>query len=106
MSVIVIAPVESHKLAIGISISLGKSNFVVYLLIVVFGYCWRAVIAGNTRNMNHTTPIANNISRISENIFQQLREISLTTSQTLKNKAFPAITSQKQTPRPRGTFRH
>jgi hypothetical protein len=28
MSVIVMAPVESHKLAVGISISLGKSNFV------------------------------------------------------------------------------
>jgi hypothetical protein len=41
MSVIVMAPVESHKSAVGISISLGKSNFVFILyrggLVIVVG---------------------------------------------------------------------
>jgi hypothetical protein len=50
--------------------------------LVWFGYCWRAVIAGNGINLNHGGNIANNILQISENIFQQLREISLTTHQT------------------------
>jgi hypothetical protein len=59
MSVIVMAPVESHKSAVGISISLGKSNFVVYLFIVVVGYCWRALFAGNESNLNHGWDIAN-----------------------------------------------
>jgi hypothetical protein len=60
----------------------------------LFGYCWRAVIAGNTRNMNHGGKIANNYLRISENIFHRFIEILLTSYQTLKNKAFHAITSQ------------
>jgi hypothetical protein len=37
MSVIAIAPVESHKSAVGISISLGKSNFV---FMSWFGLVW------------------------------------------------------------------
>jgi hypothetical protein len=48
-----------------------------------FGYCWRAVIAGNGINLNHGWDIANNYSQTSENIFQQFIEINLTTSQTL-----------------------
>jgi hypothetical protein len=54
--------------------------------------------------MNHGGGIANNYLPICENIFQQLREISLTTSQTLKNKAFPTITSKKQISWPALTF--
>jgi hypothetical protein len=42
--------------------------------------------------------------RISENIFQQFIEIRLTSHQTLKNKAFHAITSKEQIPRPQGNF--
>jgi len=43
MSVIVMAPVESHKSAVGISISLGKSNF-------VFMYRWFGLVwLGNVK---------------------------------------------------------
>jgi hypothetical protein len=50
---------------------------------VVFGYCWRAVIAGNESKVEHGWNIANNYLQISENIFQQFNKISLTNSQTL-----------------------
>jgi hypothetical protein len=47
-----------------------------------FVYYWRALFAGNGINLNHGWNIANNYLRISENIFHQSREISLTNSQT------------------------
>ena len=62
--------------------------------LVWFG--WRAVIAGNESNLRHGGNIANNYLRISENIFQQLREIRLTTHEALKIKAFYAITSKAE----------
>jgi hypothetical protein len=37
--------------------------------IVVFVYCWRALFAGNTRNMDHGGGIANIILLISETFF-------------------------------------
>jgi hypothetical protein len=46
--------------------------------------------------------IANNYLRISENIFHQLREISLTTHETLYFQAFPSITSHEEIPWPQG----
>jgi hypothetical protein len=75
----------------------------VYFFIVV-GLVWCALFAGNAINLEHDGSIANNYLRISENIFQQLREINLTTSQTLYFQAFPSITSHEQIPRPRETF--
>jgi hypothetical protein len=86
---------------VGISISLGKSNFVI---ISWFGLVWRAVIAGNGVNLRHSGEIANNYLRISENIFQQSIEISLTNSQTPYFQAFTTITSKEEISRPQGNF--
>jgi hypothetical protein len=65
MSVIVMAPVESHKSAVGISISLGKSNFVV-MYRRWFGLVCRALFTGNESKVEHGGNIANNYLRISE----------------------------------------
>jgi hypothetical protein len=64
------------------------------------------LFAGNESKVEHGGEIANNYLRISENIFQQLREISLTTSQTPYFQAFPSITSKEQIPWPASTFKH
>jgi hypothetical protein len=74
----------SGSTAVGISISLGKSNFVFisWFGLVWFGYCWRALFAGNGINLKHGGNIANNYLRISENIFHQFSKIRLTSHQT------------------------
>jgi hypothetical protein len=62
------------------------------------------LFAGNKSNVEHGGGIANNISRISENIFQQYIKIRLTSSETPYFQAFPLIPSKAKILRPRETF--
>jgi hypothetical protein len=66
----------------------------------------RALFAGNGVNLNHGGKIANKKCQQLENIFHQFIKIRLTTSQTLKNKAFSTIASKEQISWPRETFKH
>jgi hypothetical protein len=60
--------------------------------------------AGNGINLEHGRKIANKKCQQPKNIFQQFIEIRLTSHQTLKNKAFPTITSKEQISWPQGNF--